>query len=105
MTALELGREIREYVRAQTLSTSPTARAALQVQIDKLLGEQARLILSQNTPKPGKREQEMADLLHDMYCRLWTEAFYDPDNEATKKFAKPLAEILMGANEVLKFKK
>ena len=56
--------------------------------------------------RPQTRVQlEAMTLLHEVYAVLWAEAFYDPYNDQTRKFAKPLAEKMMRVNELLRFKK
>lgn len=47
---------------------------------------------------------EAAKLLAEVYGVLWTEANYDPINESTRKFAKPLADKMMEANKLLGFR-
>ena len=42
--------------------------------------------------------------LSEVYGRLWTEAYYDPNNESTANFAKPLVKIMQELNDELKFK-
>ena len=39
-------------------------------------------------------------LLNEIYGALWTEANYDPYNEDTKKFAKPLADKMAQVNKI-----
>ena len=43
-------------------------------------------------------------LLAEVYATLWTEAFYDPYNDRTRKFAEPLARKMQEANKILNFK-
>jgi len=49
-------------------------------------------------------EQEAIKLLSEVYGRLWTEAYYDPMNESTRKFSKPLSDKMSKLNKLLKFK-
>jgi hypothetical protein len=48
--------------------------------------------------------EEAATLLREVYGVLWTEAFYDPRNEETRKFAEPLSRKMSEANKLLGFK-
>lgn len=45
-----------------------------------------------------------AELLTDLYCKIWTEACYDADCEATQKYARTLLPSIQKLNESLKFK-
>jgi hypothetical protein len=54
------------------------------------------------TSKPLKAEEKR--LLAEVYGKLWTEAYYDPWNEDTKKFAQPLADMMTKLNDMLRFK-
>lgn len=47
---------------------------------------------------------EAMKLLAQVYGRLWTEAYYDAFNKSTEDFARPLAELMSKANDVLGFK-
>lgn len=44
-------------------------------------------------------------LLKEVYAGLWMEAYYDPTNESTRKFAEPLADKMVELNSILHFKK
>ena len=48
--------------------------------------------------------EEAMKLLRDVYGSLWIEAYYDPTNEMTRRFAQPLADKMRDANKVLGFK-
>jgi hypothetical protein len=37
-------------------------------------------------------DDEARQLLSEVYGALWTEAYYDPASQATRAFAKPLAD-------------
>lgn len=50
-------------------------------------------------------KDELFNLLNEIYGRLWTEGYYDPDCEATRKFARPLSDKMGRVNEILGFKK
>ena len=50
-------------------------------------------------------QKETRLLLCDIYGTLWTEAYYDPDSEETRKFAKPIADKMTELNKILGFKK
>lgn len=43
-------------------------------------------------------------LLAEVYNALWAEGYYDPLNESTGKFARPLAQKMQDANAILKFR-
>lgn len=47
--------------------------------------------------------ETVAKLLHDIYGKLWAEAYYDPYNESVKKFATPLCKKMAQVNKILKF--
>lgn len=47
---------------------------------------------------------EALTILHDLYQVLWCEAFYDPTNEETQKFARPISVKMTRLNELLRFK-
>jgi len=56
--------------------------------------------------KPQTEEsKEVMDLLRSVYGSLFIEAVYDPYNESTKKFARPLYEEMKRVNEILGFKR
>lgn len=46
---------------------------------------------------------EAMQLLSRVYGRLWTEAHYDAFNQSTEDFAKPLADLMRKANDILRF--
>lgn len=48
---------------------------------------------------------EERKLLSEVFGQLWTEAYYDPTNESTRKFAQPLADKMSELNKLLGFKK
>ncbi len=52
-----------------------------------------------------KDMKEVFLLLNEVYGRLWCEAYYDPYNEITRKFAEPLSDKLSQVNKLLGFKK
>jgi hypothetical protein len=58
-----------------------------------------------NYRRETELEAEARRLLSEVYGCLWTEAYYDPDSEDTRKFAQPLAEKMSRLNELLKFKR
>lgn len=49
-------------------------------------------------------DDEARRLLCEVYGALWTEANYDPNNDDTRKFAKPLSDKMMRLNKLLGFK-
>lgn len=53
---------------------------------------------------PSVLTEKQKEQLAKVYGTLWTEACYDPINESTREFAKPLCEIMAKLNEDLKFK-
>lgn len=55
-------------------------------------------------PANTKIPDEALKLLAQVYSVLWTEAYYDPYNEDTRKFATPLADIMTQINKLIKFK-
>jgi hypothetical protein len=55
-------------------------------------------------PEDIHPQKEILKLLSEVYAVLWAEAFYDPFNESTKKFATPLAEKMMIINTELCFR-
>jgi hypothetical protein len=50
-------------------------------------------------------EKRAMELLNEIYGSLWAEAFYDPFNDSTQKFAIPLSEKMTELNAILHFKK
>jgi hypothetical protein len=48
--------------------------------------------------------EQQKELLNKVYGTLWMEAYYDPCSEDTRKFAKPLADIMSKLNKDLHFK-
>lgn len=50
-------------------------------------------------------QAEEIKLLSEITYALWSEAFYDPYNESTQKFAEPLAFKMRRLNEIIGFKK
>ena len=57
------------------------------------------------TAEESRLDAEVKKLLSDVYGALWTEAYYDGFNDATIKFAQPLADKMSALNKILKFKK
>ena len=49
-------------------------------------------------------DKEVQKILSTVYGKLWTEAYYDAYNEDTRRFAAPLADLMMEANKTLHFK-
>jgi hypothetical protein len=50
-------------------------------------------------------EKEARLLLSEIYGSLWAEAFYDPYNDATQKFAESLSIKMIRVNEIMGFRK
>jgi hypothetical protein len=50
-------------------------------------------------------QKEERLLLCELYGALWTEAFYDPYNDSTQRFAEPLSRKMTRLNELMGFKK
>jgi len=50
-------------------------------------------------------EAEAKRLLSQISAALWAEAYYDPFNDSTKRFAAPLADKMKRLNELLGFRK
>jgi hypothetical protein len=48
--------------------------------------------------------EDAAKLLAEVYGVLWTEVCYDPTNEHTREFAKPLLDKMAEANKLLGFR-
>ena len=64
------------------------------------------VIIDGVTYKPvSEPDAEAMRLLEEVYGVLWTETYYDPYNEDTRNFARPLAEKMREANLILRFKK
>lgn len=58
-----------------------------------------------NVEAQGQQTEDVAmNLLREVYGRLWCEAYYDPFAEQTRDFARPLADLMGKANEILRFK-
>lgn len=49
-------------------------------------------------------QAEAMKLLAQVYNRLWAEAYYDASSKNTEDFAKPLADLMSKANDILGFK-
>ena len=50
-------------------------------------------------------EGEAAQLLNDLYDKIWVEAFYDPDCVESQEYAENLMPTIRRLNEILRFKK
>ena len=53
----------------------------------------------------GVEESKAFSLLNDLYCALWTEAYYAAFNDETRDFARPLADKMTMLNSILHFKR
>jgi len=48
--------------------------------------------------------ERQKELLNKIYGILWMDAYCDPESEAIKKYAKPLADMMQELNKDLHFK-
>jgi hypothetical protein len=48
--------------------------------------------------------ERQKELLNKVYGILWMDAYYDPESEEIKKYAKPLADMMHELNKDLHFK-
>lgn len=63
------------------------------------------VIIDGVTYRPSTERETRADhLLREVYGALWTEAYYDPDNEETRTFALRWVGLMKEANDILGFK-
>ena len=74
------------------------------VQQNEKLEKQLAVIKEILFPVMPKLTDSEKALLSKVYGRIWTEAYYDPYNEETKKFALSLAPLMAMLNDTLKFK-
>ena len=56
-------------------------------------------------PRKDLISDECLKIMCQVYGALWCEAYSDPYNESTQKFAAPLANKMSELNKILQFKK